>query len=408
MKKTKKRKGREEKILMANPSTPLHISASLGDLDTTNRHLASDPGSATAVDSGGRTALHFAASEGHREIVEVLLKANKDACLKADEGGRIPLHLAAMRGQVEVMKELINEKPESILEKMHGYTVLHLCVRYNHLDALKLLLESKYIDDKFINSDDPNNETILLTSARLKQIEIECYLVSHPRISVDSKSLAKAFGFGNPPNDDQYEKLRGNLMVVASLIAQMSFQVATNPPGGFWQVNTKKLDEGCPEGSGICKAGTSVLAYTSKSDYHLFTACSTLSFVASLSVILLLISQVPLQKKFFVGILIIGMWSSITLIAGTYIFSMRMVQMQTDDEIFSRVFSLAPIFLAWLIFSLVSYHLFQFGIWLIFHNSYVIAKSCEILDSLVKKIKNLKSNVVNKLKNLKPHVCCQV
>ncbi|XP_031267463.1 ankyrin repeat-containing protein NPR4-like [Pistacia vera] len=389
-----------------------------------------NPDLAKVVDSGGRTALHFAASEGHREIVEVLLKANKDACLKADEGGRIPLHLAAMRGQVEVMEELINEKPESILKKMHGYTVLHLCVRYNHLNALKLLLKSTYIDDKFINSNDPNNETILLTSARLKQIEIECYLVSHPRISVDSKSLAKAFGFGNPPNDDQYEKLRGNLMVVASLIAQMSFQVATNPPGGFWQVNTKKFDEGCPEGSGMCKAGTSVLAYTSKSDYHLFTACNTLSFVASLSVILLLISQVPLQNKFFVGILIIGMWSSITLIAATYIFSMRMVQMQADDEIFSRVFSLAPIFLAWLIFSLVSYHIFQFGIWLIFHKSYVIAKSGEILDSLVKKIKNLKSNVVNtlknsksnvvntlknsksnvvnKLKNLKPHVCRQV
>ncbi|KAJ0075329.1 hypothetical protein Patl1_33611 [Pistacia atlantica] len=161
-------------------------------------------------------------------------------------------------------------------------------------------------------------------------------------------------------------------MVVASLIAQMSFQVATNPPGGFWQVNTKKFDEGSPEGSGIYKAGTSVLAYTSKSDYHLFTACSTLSFVASLSVILLLISQVPLQNKFFVGILIIGMWSSITLIGGTYIFSMRMVQMQTDDEIFSR--------------------------------NDAIDKSYEILDSLVKKMKNLKSNAVNTLKNLKSNV----
>ncbi|KAJ0076461.1 hypothetical protein Patl1_33603 [Pistacia atlantica] len=333
---------------MANPSTPLHISASLGDLDATKRHLASDPRSATAVDSGGRTALHLAASEGHMDIVKVLLTANGEACLKADERGRIPLHLAAMRGQVEMVS----------------------------------------------------------------------YLVSHPRISVDSKSLAKAFGFGNPPNDDQYEKLRGNLMVVASLIAQMSFQVATNPPGGFWQVNTEKFDEGCPKGFGICKAGTSVLAYTSKRDYHMFTACSTLSFVASLSVILLLISQVPLRNKFFVGILIIGMWSSVTLIAGAYIFSMRMVQMQTDDEIFSRVFSLAPIFLAWLIFSLVSYHVFQFGIWLIFHKNDAIDKSCEILDSLVKKmknlrsnavntLKNLKSNVVNKLKNLKPHVCCQ-
>ncbi|KAJ0075326.1 hypothetical protein Patl1_33616 [Pistacia atlantica] len=53
-------------------------------------------------------------------------------------------------------------------------------------------------------------------------------------------------------------------MVVASLIAQMSFQVATNPPGGFWQVDTKRFDEGLPWGPGTCKAGTPVLAYTSK------------------------------------------------------------------------------------------------------------------------------------------------
>ncbi|KAJ0074976.1 hypothetical protein Patl1_33612 [Pistacia atlantica] len=393
---------------MADPSKPLHMSAFLGDLASTNNDLALDPGSAKEVDSRGRTALHFAAAEGHKEIVEVLLKANKDACLKADVGGRIPLHLAAMKGQVEVMKELINEKPESILMKMHGYTVLHLCVRCNHLGALKLLLESKYIDDKFINSNDPNNETILLTSARLKQFETEGYLVSHPRISLDSKSLAKAFGFENSLNNDQYEKLRGNLMVVASLIAQMSFRVATNPPGGFWPGDTKEFVDGCPGGSGICKAGTSVLAYTSKSDYHLFTACNALSFVASLIVILLPISQVPLQNKCLVGILIILMWSAIILIAATYVFSMRMIQVQTDNEIFSKVFSLAPIFLPPLIFGLVSYHLIQFGICPILNKIYGIAKRCEFLDSTVKKIKNLKSTAVNKLKNLKPHGCCQV
>ncbi|KAJ0008490.1 hypothetical protein Pint_29038 [Pistacia integerrima] len=168
---------------------------------------------------------------------------------------------------------------------------------------------------------------------------IECYLASHPRIS--SKSLAKAFGFGNSLKNNQYENLRGNLMVVASLIAQMSFQVATNPPGGFWQVDTKSSDEGCPEDSGIYKDGTSVLAYT----------------------------------------------------RATYIFSMLMIHVQTDNGIFSHSFLVAPTLLAVLIISLVHHHMIHFGICLIYKKINGIPKRCGFLDSTVKRINNLKSKV---------------
>lgn len=34
---------------------------------------------------------------------------------------------------------------------------------------------------------------------------------------------------------DWLEKTRGNLMVAATVIAGMSFQVMANPPGGVWQ-----------------------------------------------------------------------------------------------------------------------------------------------------------------------------
>ncbi|WZY73721.1 hypothetical protein YC2023_005961 [Brassica napus] len=53
---------------------------------------------------------------------------------------------------------------------------------------------------------------------------------------------------------DWLEKTRGNLMVAATVIAGMSFQVMVSPPGGVWE------NDNCPSGtSPVCKAkaGTS-------------------------------------------------------------------------------------------------------------------------------------------------------
>jgi ankyrin repeat protein len=89
--------------------------------------------------------------------------------------GRIPLHLAAMKGRVAVIRELLQAKPESIYEKLgRGETVLHLCVKYNRLEALETLLQ--YLrscnDMEFLlNSGDDDGNTILHLAVALKQME---------------------------------------------------------------------------------------------------------------------------------------------------------------------------------------------------------------------------------------------
>ncbi|KAJ0008315.1 hypothetical protein Pint_29042 [Pistacia integerrima] len=251
--------------------------------------VSQKPQLVTELDSFKRSPLHLAAAEGHREIVKELLLANKDVGLIADQEGRIPLHLAAMRGRVEVIQELISAKPESILVQINGETVLHLCIRYNHLDALKLLMASVN-GEEFLNSKNHEGNTVLQVSAMLKQFETTRYLLSVPKIKVDVNSLiengfAAIYRNGTTPSNlpnpitetttkaqstqsatkkseaalkkeaqshaasssttddwrkklvkyksNNYENIRGNLIVVATLIATMSFQVATNPPVEF-------------------------------------------------------------------------------------------------------------------------------------------------------------------------------
>jgi ankyrin repeat protein len=55
---------------------------------------------------------------------------------------------------------------------LNGDTVLHLCVRYNHLDALKLLVQSTNGDELFLNSKNHDGNSILHLAVMLKQIKV--------------------------------------------------------------------------------------------------------------------------------------------------------------------------------------------------------------------------------------------
>ncbi|KAJ0008313.1 hypothetical protein Pint_29040 [Pistacia integerrima] len=366
--------------LTAFTETPLHISALLGHVEFSKALVSQKPQLVTELDSFKRSPLHLASAEGHTEIVKELLQANKNVCLVADEEGRNPLHLAAMRGRVE------------------GDTRAD---KYNHLDALKLLMASVK-DEVFLNSKNLEGNTILQVSAMLKQFETTRYLLSVPKIKVDVNSLIEN-GFaaihrnGTTPSNlqypitetttkaqstrsatkkskaalkkeakshaalssttydwtkkvmkykgNKYENIRGNLIVVATLIATMSFQVATNPPGGDWKSDiTNKKDQNCTIGAVNCVFKTSMDEYT----HDKLVFFSTISFSGSLCIILWLISGVPLKNRFSVGILLIGMWATVLLVADTYYLYISLAVPHDSQGQYDQVFDFISDWYFWL------------------------------------------------------------
>ncbi|GMN59911.1 hypothetical protein TIFTF001_029006 [Ficus carica] len=369
--------------------TPLHITALLGHHDFTRQLLFHKPKLSSELDSRQRSPLHLASAEGHTEVVRVLLQENGDVnmCLAKDQDGKIPLHYAAMRGRIDVIKLLIGVRKESVLEVMpDGQTVLHLCVRYNHLEALKLLveLEVAYENCRFLNSKgSADGNTILHLAVMLKQVETVKYLLSIPGVKTGTENIVnhrglKAFellehfpgtdlisdiirhtfkdlGFENSTsaaitrdhNDvahkksttksskgkarnwlgllkykgDWTEDKQGSIMIVSTVIATMTYQTAINPPGGIWQetVDDGKSDIYNCSKEDKCLAGTSILArYDTGVSYTTFLVCNSISFFASLSVILLLISGVHTKNKFFMFLLTLTMCVVVTALAFTY------------------------------------------------------------------------------------------
>ncbi|WOG94958.1 hypothetical protein DCAR_0314255 [Daucus carota subsp. sativus] len=164
--------------------TPLHLASMLGHLEFVKSLLSYKPDFAKNLDLQGRSALHLASANGYPSIVKLLIEYDQNMCRLCDEDGRTPLHLDVFKGQDECVSELLKVDSESGQER----TMLQLCVKYNRLNVLILILESNDQDLSNIKHDDGN--TILQTATALGRIQIIKYLVKC-RSEVDVNAVNK-------------------------------------------------------------------------------------------------------------------------------------------------------------------------------------------------------------------------
>lgn len=154
--------------------------------------------------------------------------------------------------------------------------------------------------------------------------------------------------------DEWLEKKKSSLMIVASLIATMAFQVGVNPPSGVWQDTSNSVDS---EGADTShKAGYSVLAYNYHNSYIRFYMYNTVGLIASLSIILLLVSGLPMRRRLFMWILMVITWVAITAVALTYVVAVAVVTPQDELLIVSTLIGFAVIVWACLMALLLIAH----------------------------------------------------
>ncbi|KAL3533517.1 hypothetical protein ACH5RR_007038 [Cinchona calisaya] len=217
-----------------NNYTPLHIATIKGHEEFVKAILAQNPALSAEIDSRKKSSpLHLASEMGHLKIVEAILHANPDMCFVFDRDGRNPFHIAAIKGKIEVLGMLIGARPFAAREKTkRGETVLNLCVKFDQLEALKILVEAMD-DDEFLNQKDDDGLNILHLAVISKKIEIIQYLFT-TKIDINAKNANGHTAMDIVPQNprERQQEIENSLRQAGALKAEeITESHCTNNPG---------------------------------------------------------------------------------------------------------------------------------------------------------------------------------
>ncbi|KAJ0461637.1 putative ankyrin repeat-containing domain, PGG domain, ankyrin repeat-containing domain superfamily [Helianthus annuus] len=362
--------------LTAFNESPLHIAAMRGHHQFATILLTQKPKLAIALDSQRRTPLHLASANGYLEMVQEIVKAGgRDVCCFRDQDGLTPLHLAVMNERLEVVKVLVQANPDAAKEIAEsGETILHMCVSYNSMESLKVLMQL-WSEEELAKITDNGGNTLLHAAAINKHTQILNYLLRiasikangnavnrlgltaldildqcprdlksleirevlmeagvlrandlRPALEKPSQSLilnashnkrkgwiSRIWAWYVNADHRWIENQRGILLVSALVVAGVSFYSGINPPSGFI-TDTK-------DGS----LGNAVQAEIDMDKFSMFVANNSVTMITSLAIVIVLISGLPLRNKFWMWLLTLGTLLTMVSMVFSYWISLSMM-----------------------------------------------------------------------------------
>ncbi|KAK4435197.1 hypothetical protein Salat_0683000 [Sesamum alatum] len=301
------------------------------------------------LNQDGYSPLHLASANGHLEIVNFLLKFGKqnsaveELCMKKDKEGRSALHFAVVAGKIGVINVLLVHCPEAAMEvTLHKESVLHLAVKHHQHEVLEFLINQKLgssVGD-LLNLGDWEGNTVLHLATANRQLQTVRYLVKQPNLNVNAQNsyglraldimfvytfnsnnlhmeeaIRRAGGrrsqtettnvqarlhhdrlntsscsHAEVDNNEKHEwlkELRSGILVMASVFATLTFQVALAPPGGLWQ--DWGPNAATSDGSDIpaYRPGQPILYGLDRFEFSLLMLINAQAFFASIATIIM-------------------------------------------------------------------------------------------------------------------------
>ncbi|KAF8040634.1 hypothetical protein BT93_B2760 [Corymbia citriodora subsp. variegata] len=321
------------------------------------------------------TPLHIVAMLGHLDFVEEILTWKAEMAREQDYQSSTPLHGSkrvpsrsgklAMKGCVDVLECLVRVRPDAaccVIE--HDQTIMHLCMMHNRLEALKLLMDILG-DDQFINLRDEDGNIILHLAAADKQIETIIFLTSKG-VDLNITNTKGSTTLGLLAQGQSVERASKNMHYVLENIHyvpqtsenhDLSRQTNANNKGTKERKREakRKWQNGMHKALMVVAALNATLAYEAGKDppgkskdvnfdffYEWFIPCNTISFIASLSTIMLLISGLPLkQRRITTWIAMLTMWVAINFTAQSHAFVIVLSSPDADKDYVNWIAAIA-------------------------------------------------------------------
>ncbi|KAL4625441.1 hypothetical protein ACB092_05G026300 [Castanea dentata] len=259
----------------------IYGSYTKGKIDILDTVLESLPNDILTVkDDAGMTALTYAASIGYLRGVESLLRKTTIPCVYGEHTCYYPIHIATWKGHIEVVEKFLLEYPDMIeLLTDAGRNILHLAAMNGKAKLVAYMLKSHDLKvEMLINNEDQNGNTPLHLAAMNRHPKVVSILTWDKRVDLEAlnkegkRALDIALDYsgknpsfrerltwealryvsspqapprrasgGNPQcskvgmtlSTDEYKDRTETLLLVATLVATVTFAAAFTMPGGY-------------------------------------------------------------------------------------------------------------------------------------------------------------------------------
>ncbi|KAF8016806.1 hypothetical protein BT93_H2118 [Corymbia citriodora subsp. variegata] len=277
-------------------------------------------------DRRGGTPLHLAACENYVDGVEFLVKNFASSAFKHNREDYLPIHVACEMGHLETIKLLRQHwpnwlEPAELLTHGTWQNILHVAAKHGRASVVKYILGDPKLE-KLINAKDKDGNTplhvatkqwqpeVLLSLTRDKRVNLEhvnhenstaldivdgqleeiggplhqrltrTILVSAGAHKSKDKAIRWSEDFGpqkEPPEIDTLKSHAEVRMVVATLIAGVTFAAGFSVPGGY---NSSEPNAG-------------IATLLNKPMYDVFMICNSVAMYSSIiAVVILLWTQI--------------------------------------------------------------------------------------------------------------------
>ncbi|CAI9786895.1 unnamed protein product [Fraxinus pennsylvanica] len=320
---------------------PLDIAVIMGALSIVKELLRANGELCRLQGKYRRTALHYASMKGRVDIIDELLSTCPDSIQDITYHRETSLHLSVKNYQFDAFRILIKwlerlgMQPVVNLADCDENTVLHIAVLTKQHATIDLLLNKGSIretikvnatndmgltaldilDNVIEDSHDVRIREILQAAGAIKGRD--AFTITTEK-SPETRSIRKQL---DPPSEpsknwfkyfkfqiqrDSPSDTRNALLVVAALIATVSFQAGVNPPAGIFDNNAPPNQTGDlrpkigpAEASGLAAAAA---IFGSHATAFMFMFTNSLGLTASLCIIIYLTGGFPFQRELHISL----------------------------------------------------------------------------------------------------------